>query len=231
MDAFNQALGDLGDAVNALLARALTIWLPIQVGIMALAMLAAGAIATLFRRRLDLVTMTMGWPPLLRAVVRAITNNLGTIIFAIIIAIVRLPLQRMTDPANSYLLGVAVNLATAWDEIGGVAGAVGRHGAREDHDPLADHRFAAARHRQADRQNARRTSARHRAATPRADSLSCDLQSRQGSGRSATRQEVAHASQRLHNILRRIGVRQPHIALAQNAEIGTADHSDAGVVE
>src|SRR6185312_5407816 len=49
--------------------------------------------------------------------------------------------------------------------------------------------------------------------------------------RFAVRQKLAHASERLQDVLGRIGVRQPQVALAENAEIGPADDGDAGLVE
>src|SRR5258708_10141116 len=49
--------------------------------------------------------------------------------------------------------------------------------------------------------------------------------------RLAARQELAHAVERLQNVLGRIGVGEPHIAFAQHAEIGPADDGDAGVLE
>src|SRR5579884_3176065 len=38
--------------------------------------------------------------------------------------------------------------------------------------------------------------------------------------RLAARQEFAHALERAQDVLGRIGVRQPHVALAENAEVG-----------
>ena len=42
------------------------------------------------------------------------------------------------------------------------------------------------------------------------------------------RQKLAHAIERLEDVLGRIGVGQPHIAFAENAEIRPADDGDAG---
>src|SRR6476620_6946838 len=44
-------------------------------------------------------------------------------------------------------------------------------------------------------------------------------------------QEITHSAERLQNILGRVGVGQPHIAFAENPEIGTADDGDAGIVK
>src|SRR5215813_4121087 len=51
------------------------------------------------------------------------------------------------------------------------------------------------------------------------------------SGGLAARQEIAHAVERLEDVLGRVGVGEPHVALAEDAEIGPADDGDAGVVE
>jgi small-conductance mechanosensitive channel len=114
MDAFHQALADLADAAGNLADRAMTLWLPVQLGALVVAALLAGLIAALVRRRLDTVSLTMGWPVLMRAVVRAAVDNLGTIVFIVLVGLARIVLLRLTAPANSYLLAAAVNLATAW---------------------------------------------------------------------------------------------------------------------
>ncbi len=49
--------------------------------------------------------------------------------------------------------------------------------------------------------------------------------------RLAARQEFAHAVERLQDVLGRVGVGQPHIALAENAEVRPADDGDAGIVQ
>jgi small-conductance mechanosensitive channel len=114
MDTLNKVLGDLADAAADLLTRAMTVWLPVQGGILVLCLALAGGIAALTRRRTNLVEMTMGWPLLLRAMARAVVSNLGTIIFIAATGLIRLLLERVTDPANGYVLEVAVKLATAW---------------------------------------------------------------------------------------------------------------------
>jgi hypothetical protein len=45
------------------------------------------------------------------------------------------------------------------------------------------------------------------------------------------REERAHAVERPQNILGRVGVREPDITLAENAEIGAADDGDAGILQ
>src|SRR4051794_8167870 len=46
-----------------------------------------------------------------------------------------------------------------------------------------------------------------------------------------TRKEFAHAVEGAKNILGRIGVAEPHVALAEDAEVGTADDGNAGVLQ
>jgi small-conductance mechanosensitive channel len=114
MDSLNNTLGELGAAAADLLTPAMMIWLPIQLGLLVLCAAVAGAVAALTRRRTDLAEMTMGWPLLLRAMARAVASNLGTIIFIAAAGLARLLLERVTEPANGYLLEVAVKLGTAW---------------------------------------------------------------------------------------------------------------------
>jgi small-conductance mechanosensitive channel len=95
-------------------AQLTSIWLPIQVGLIALAAVIAFGAATLIRRRVDLVSLTMGLPPYVRLVLRALWDHLGTILFIIVASLMRLEMQVLTAPGRSYLLGVAVKLATAW---------------------------------------------------------------------------------------------------------------------
>ena len=45
------------------------------------------------------------------------------------------------------------------------------------------------------------------------------------------RQKLAHAVERLQDVFGRVGVGQPHIALAENAEIRPADDGDAGIFQ
>ena len=61
-----------------------SIWLPLQLGIIAVVALAAIAIATLVRRRFDLGAATMGWPPYLRLAVRALIDNFSILIFILV---------------------------------------------------------------------------------------------------------------------------------------------------
>jgi small-conductance mechanosensitive channel len=114
MEKFTDAFGDLTEAAAALAAQLMTLWLPLQLGTIVLAALLAGLVALLVRRRVDTVGVTMGWPAVLRAAVRAVVNNLGAIAFIMLVGFARVAMLRVTAPANSYLLSAAVNLAVAW---------------------------------------------------------------------------------------------------------------------
>jgi small-conductance mechanosensitive channel len=109
------ALADLLQAARHTLRTELTsVWLPIQFLLIGLGAVVARAIAGAIRKRADFVSLTMGWPPLLRMIVRALVNHLGLIAFIIVLTIVRASIRAEIEQPRTYLLLVSVNLATAW---------------------------------------------------------------------------------------------------------------------
>ena len=121
-DGLQDTLDALITALRVTLRTELTsIWLPIQFGAIALAALAAWTCAAAVRRRFDLVSATMGWPPYLRIFVRALVDNFGVLAFMIIIAVVRTAIRTWATHPRTYILGVAGDLATAWVVIALVA--------------------------------------------------------------------------------------------------------------
>jgi small-conductance mechanosensitive channel len=109
------ALTDLLDAARHTLRTELSsIWLPIQLLLIGLAALMARAISTTILKRADFVSLTMGWPPAMRMIVRALVNHLGLIAFIIVLTIVRASIRAEVEQPRTYLMLVAVNLATAW---------------------------------------------------------------------------------------------------------------------
>ena len=118
------ALASVSDALHGLFAELSSFWLLLQFGIL----LGAGAIGTLagitIRRRLDLEAFGSGWPPVVKLLARAFIDCVGTIIFIAIVFIVRETMLSLTGPSRSYLLGVAVSLATAWVVIALVTGLI-----------------------------------------------------------------------------------------------------------
>ena len=91
-----------------------SVWLPIQFGAIALAALAAWGVATAIRRRFDLVAITMGWPPYLRILMRALIDNAGVLAFMLILGVIRTAIRSWVAHPRTYILGMTVDLATAW---------------------------------------------------------------------------------------------------------------------
>jgi small-conductance mechanosensitive channel len=57
----------------------------------------------------------MGWPIYLRLAARAVIDNLGIIFVVLLVLVMRVALQELTEvPSRFYLLGVAASLGTAW---------------------------------------------------------------------------------------------------------------------
>ena len=130
-----------------------SIWLPIQFGTIALAAFAAWGAAAAIRKRFDLVSATMGWPSYLRIAVRALIDNFGVLAFMLILGVVRTAIRSWVAHPRTYMLGVAVDLATAWVVIALVASLIRNqfdqpHGRGDGLDArCAQHPRAARRHR------------------------------------------------------------------------------------
>ncbi len=122
---FNDALTTLLQAVRQTLRTELTsIWLPIQLGLIGLAVIIAIGISVAIRKRVDLVSLTMGWPPYLRMVVRALVTYLSPIAFILVMIAIRAALHADGLNPRTYLLDVAISLTTAWVVINIVAGVI-----------------------------------------------------------------------------------------------------------
>ena len=124
MDDLQQLAGNIGDALRALGSEFTSVWLIVQLGLIVLAGVVGTLIAALLRRRIDIVTLSMGWPPMLRLMVRLLLDNIGTIVSVILLVIMHRAMLSLTWPSRSYLLGVAASLATAWIVIALVAGLI-----------------------------------------------------------------------------------------------------------
>ncbi len=115
MQELQQIADSVGAGVQALAAQVATVWVLIQLALIALAALVGWSIAALIRRRADFVGLTMGWPVYLRLAARAVIDNLGTIFTVLLVLVMRAAMQELTDaPSRFYLLGVAASLGTAW---------------------------------------------------------------------------------------------------------------------
>jgi len=121
-DGLSDTLNSLITTLRVTLRTELTsAWLPIQFGLIALAGLAAWGAAVAIRRRFDLVSATMGWPAYLRILVRALIDNFGVLTFMLILGVIRAAIRAWVAHPRTYILAVAVDLATAWVVIALVA--------------------------------------------------------------------------------------------------------------
>jgi small-conductance mechanosensitive channel len=124
MNEFEQLAG-LIEAITVHVGTTLTsIWFYVQVMLVGLAALIAVTFSALLRKRTDLVALTMGWPAPLRLVVRAVIDNTGALIFALLTYLMRAVMLTFAEPRNSYFLLVAASLATAWLGINFIAGLI-----------------------------------------------------------------------------------------------------------
>ncbi|MBN9049199.1 MAG: mechanosensitive ion channel [Rhizobiales bacterium] len=111
----NETLSSLVHAAQMTLRTELTsIWLPIQLGLIGLAVVIALAIAATLHKHADLMILTAKWPPFLRLIIRAIVNHLAVIAFIIVLVAMRAALRTDVFEARTYLLRVGIGLTTAW---------------------------------------------------------------------------------------------------------------------
>jgi small-conductance mechanosensitive channel len=115
-------LSELLNRANGLLTGELSsIWFYIQALIILAGAGAAAGLAALIRRRVNLVSVTMGWPGPLRLLSRTFIDNIGVLLFALLMVIARAVMIVSTWPSRSYLIRVAASLAIAWLVINLVA--------------------------------------------------------------------------------------------------------------
>jgi small-conductance mechanosensitive channel len=124
MDNLEPLAGAVNDALHSIGQTLVSPWLLLQVGLIVIAAAVGTLTATLIRRRIDFTSLSMGWPALLRQFSQYVLANLGTIVFVLVVAIMRATMESLTWPSQSYLLGVAASLATAWIVIALVAGLI-----------------------------------------------------------------------------------------------------------
>jgi len=116
--------GDLANTLRHLAAELSSFWLLAQFGVLIVAG-ASGALAGIvIRRRIDLEKTGAAWPPYLKLLARAMRECIGTIVFVVLAFSARLVMLEMTWPSRSYLVGVAISLATAWVIIAIVTGLI-----------------------------------------------------------------------------------------------------------
>ncbi len=124
MDNVQSVIATLSGALTNLVAELSSFWLVVQFVIL-LASGAIGALAGLtIRRRVDLLSLTMGWSPVFRMLARTLLECTGTIVFIALAMTAHAVMLAYTWPSRSYLIGVAVSLATAWVVIAVVSGLI-----------------------------------------------------------------------------------------------------------
>ncbi len=124
MEDFQTLVTDLGETLNNLLNEFSSVWLIVQFAVMLLAGILGTLAGTLMRRRIDIVSVSMGWPPFLRMLARLALDNAGTVVFVVLVMAAHSVMLSLTWPSRSYLLGVASSLATAWVAIALLAGLI-----------------------------------------------------------------------------------------------------------
>jgi small-conductance mechanosensitive channel len=119
-----QLTATVADALHSLAQELTSARLLIQFGLILLAAVIGTIGATLIRRRIDLTVLGARWPQLVQKLARLLLANLATIIFVLLLDVMRAVMMAITWPSASYLLGVAASLATAWVLIAVVTGLI-----------------------------------------------------------------------------------------------------------
>jgi small-conductance mechanosensitive channel len=124
MDDVQQVAGSISDALHSIGHEFSSLRLLSQLGLILLAAVIGTVAATLIRRRVDLIALTLGWPQFLQTTARLVLANLGTIIFVLAVLLMQAAIVSFAITGRFYLFGVAVSLATAWVVIALVAGLI-----------------------------------------------------------------------------------------------------------
>ena len=124
MDELDELLEALTGAWTAVAAQVATIWVPIQLVLIALAALAGWGVAALIRKRVDFLKLTASWPAYVRTPARTAIDSLGIIATIVLLISIYAGMRGATLPGRSYLIGVAANLATAWVVIAVLASVI-----------------------------------------------------------------------------------------------------------
>lgn len=124
MDGVQELGSTIVDALHMLGRELTSLRLLLQFGMIFAAAVLGTAAARSFRARVDVATLTERLPPLLKKFIGLLVANLATIIFVLVLVVLRGIMLSITWPSASYLLGVAASLATAWVVIALVAGLI-----------------------------------------------------------------------------------------------------------
>jgi small-conductance mechanosensitive channel len=119
-----QLIATVADALHSLAQELTSARLLIQFGLILLAAVIGTITASLIRRRIDITVPGARWPQVVRKLARLLLANLATIIFVLVLDVMRAVMMAITWPSASYLLGVAASLATAWVVIALITGLI-----------------------------------------------------------------------------------------------------------
>jgi small-conductance mechanosensitive channel len=114
MEGFDELIEGLTKGLNALPTSVTSVWIPIQLAMIALAALLGWALAVYVRRHVNVLPYIINWPAILRRALRVAIANLGVIICIGVLILMGLGIKAATAPSRAYLIGVAASLATAW---------------------------------------------------------------------------------------------------------------------
>ncbi|MBR0840781.1 mechanosensitive ion channel [Bradyrhizobium liaoningense] len=89
-------------------------WFYLQFGLILAAAGIAYAAEAGVRNRLDMTSLTIGWPLPLRHFTRVMASTASTAVFTLLVIISRVVMYHATWPSRSYLLMVAAKLGLAW---------------------------------------------------------------------------------------------------------------------
>src|SRR5215469_7546546 len=126
-NSIQQALDHLHPTLEALRDQVISIWLPIQVGLILIAAVAALAEVRMVRRQPGLAGLAGRLPGTLRTLFAAIIANLGLIVLLITAGLLRVAMLNALPPSHSYLLSVSINLALAWVVISVLTALIQNH--------------------------------------------------------------------------------------------------------
>ncbi|ABD04769.1 MscS Mechanosensitive ion channel [Rhodopseudomonas palustris HaA2] len=111
---FTQASEALLSAARSVGAEFTAPWFYAQLGIIITALGVGLGGGALIKARVDLTTLTMGWPVPLRTFLRVVVDSAWTALFALTLILARVVMLHATWPSRSYLIGIAAKLALAW---------------------------------------------------------------------------------------------------------------------
>ncbi len=100
-------------ATRSLGAEVTSPWFYTQLGIIIASAGIALGLAAALRRRMDIPSLSMGWPAPARLFVRVLTQSAATAIFAALMGFTRITMLAITWPSRSYLIATTASLCNS----------------------------------------------------------------------------------------------------------------------